>query len=355
MNKLDDRRFISKLDTANMLDAISTFDEQCKCAYNIGKQFKASKPKMQINNILLAGLGGSAIGSDIIRVYLQSELKVPLMVWRNYGLPAFTGKDTLLFCVSYSGNTEEILSSFKEGIRKGAFIITVGSGGELKDLSFKHGLRHIEIPSGFPPRMAVGYMSLAIIAALVEMRFIGDREDEIEVLYTALSAVRDKEIGMEVPLSRNIAKKLAEAIFGTYCIVYGTGDSTEAVGMRWRSQFAENSKTLSSSHIFPEMSHNEISGWEFPGELLKNFKVIMLRDRNDYVGTQKRIDICKSIIVESGAEVFEFERREDSFLARLFCLVSIGDFVSFYLAMLNGVDPTPVRRIDYLKTQLAKN
>ena len=355
MNKLDNRRFISKLDASNMLGLISTFDEQCKCAYKIGKTFNASKPENQINNILLAGLGGSAIGADIIRVYLQNELKVPMVVWRNYRLPDFVGKDTLLFCVSYSGNTEETLSSFRDGLKKEAFIITVGSGGKLKELSLKNGLRHIEIPSGFPPRQAVGYISIIILAVLAEMGFIEDKKSEIEELYTSLSEVRDREIGIEVPRSKNIAKTLAGELFGKYCVVYGTGDSTESVSIRWRSQFAENSKSLSSSHIFPEMNHNEISGWEFPKAMLKNFKVVMLRDRNDCIGTQKRIEISKSIIKKSGVEVFEFEREENSLLARLFALILIGDFVSFYLAILNGIDPTPVKRIDYLKAQVAKN
>ena len=354
MDKLDNREFISKLDTSNMLNLISSLPDQCRQAYELGKKSDISKLDCNINNIVFAGLGGSAIGADIIRVYLQGELKIPVVVSRNYTLPDFVGKETLLFCSSYSGNTEETLSLFEDALKRGANIITMGSGGRLKELSLKNGFRHILVPSGFPPRTAVGYMSITVLAILARLGFIDNKEREVGEIYSALIELRDREIGIDVEFEKNISKRLAAAIFGKYCIVYGTSDTTEAVSIRWRGQFAENSKSLSSSHVFPEMNHNEIVGWEFPKELLKGFKVIMLRDKNDHPRTKMRIDISKTIIKESGTEVFEFERTEKGLLARLFSLIYIGDFVSFYLAILNNIDPTPVKRVEYLKSQLAK-
>ncbi len=355
MEKLDNRELVSKLDASNMLKLISDLPAQCREAYEIGK--KSGVPEIdckKIDNILFAGLGGSAIGADIVRIYLQNELKVPVIVSRNYTLPNFVGKGTLLFCSSYSGNTEETLSSFEDGLKRGANIITMGSGGKLKELSAKNGFKHIEIPSGFPPRTALGYMSITVLAILVGLGFIKDKKKEVEEIYSALTELRDKEIGMDAAFENNISKKLAAKLYGKYCIVYGTSDSTEAVSIRWRGQIAENSKALSSSHVLPEMNHNEIVGWEFPKQLLKNFNVIMLHDRNDHKRTKARIDISKTIIKESGAEIFEFEGEGTGLLARLFSLIYIGDFASFYLAILNGIDPTPVKRVDYLKSQLAK-
>ena len=355
MNSLDNRDLISKLDKSNMLKLISQLPNQCKEAYSIGKNSEISKPGEEIQNIVFAGLGGSAIGADIIKVFLQSELKVPVVVCRNYTLPNFVGKKTLLFCSSYSGNTEETLSTFESGLKRGANIITMGSGGKLKELSVKNGFKHITIPSGYPPRTATGYMSITVLALLTKLGLIKDKEKEVEDLHSALSDLRDKEIGVDISSDKNIAKKLAASIFGRYCVVYGTSDSTEAVSVRWRGQLAENSKTLASSHVLPEMNHNEIVGWEFPKEVLKNIKVIMLRDKSDHKRTQMRIDISKTIIKESGAEIFEVGREEAGLLARTFSLIYIGDFVSFYLAILNNIDPTPVKRVDYLKAQLAKS
>jgi len=354
MNNLDNRELTAKLDTSNMLKLISGLPEQCKEAYEIGRESKVSKPKNQISNIVFAGLGGSAIGADIVRIYLQNELELPVVVSRNYTLPNFVGKDTLLFCASYSGNTEETLSSFEDGLKRGANIITMGSGGKLKELSSENGFSHVTIPSGFPPRTAVGYMSISVIAILAKLGFIGDKEKEIEAVFSALNNLRDKEIGIDVQTDKNISKELALKLQGKYCIVYGTSDVTEAVSIRWRGQIAENSKSLSSSHVLPEMNHNEIVGWEFPKHLLKDFKVIILRDKKDHARTGKRIEISKAVIKESGAEIFELERRDPSLLARVFSLIYIGDFVSFYLAILNGIDPTPVKRVDYLKAELAK-
>ncbi|MEE8317927.1 MAG: bifunctional phosphoglucose/phosphomannose isomerase, partial [Candidatus Omnitrophota bacterium] len=302
MEKLDSRDLISRLDASDMLSIISGLPDQCQEAYKIGKGSSIVRPDYKIDNIVFAGLGGSAIGADIIRVYLQNELRLPVICSRNYTLPDFVGGNTLLFCSSYSGNTEETLSSFKDGLKRGAHIITLGSGGRLKELSLKNGFTHIAIPSGFPPRTAVGYMSISVLSVLVKLGFIKDREREINELYSALRELRDREIGIDVGLEKNISKGLASRLYGKYCIIYGTSDSTEAVSMRWRGQIAENSKVLSSSHVFPEMNHNEIVGWEFPKEVLKDFKVIILRDKDDHVRTKRRIDISKKIIKESGAE-----------------------------------------------------
>ena len=354
MNKLDNSKFISKLDASNMLKLISGLPDQCRHAYDIGKKARVSKPNLRIDNIVFAGLGGSAIGADIVRVYLQNEIKVPIVVCRNYTLPDFVGENTLLFCASYSGNTEETLSSFEDGLKRGASIITMGSGGKLKERSLKSSFNHIDIPSGFPPRTAVGYMSVTVLAILEQMGFIKDKEKEVTQLCSALSDLRDKEVGIDVAAGKNISKQLAAKLCNKYCVIYGTSDTSEAAAIRWRGQIAENSKALSSSHVLPEMNHNEIVGWEFPKDVLKQIKVIILRDKNDHSRTQKRIDISKTVIKKSGAEIIELERKESSILARVFSLIYIGDFVSFYLAILNDIDPTPVKQVDYLKGELAK-
>jgi len=354
MHRLDNRDIIAKLDASDMLKLISGLPDQCAEAYEIGKGCDISRPDRKFDNIVFAGLGGSAIGADLARVYLQKELKLPVVVSRNYTLPGFVGKNTILFCSSYSGNTEETLSSFEDGLKRGAYIVTLGSGGKLKERSIKNGFRHVDIPSGYPPRTAIGFMSISVLTILSKLGFIKDKKKEVDGLISALIGLRDKEIGAGVSFEKNIAKKMAASLHDRYCIIYGTSDSTEAISIRWRGQIAENSKGLASSHVLPEMNHNEIVGWEFPKALLKDFKVIILKDKDDHPRTLKRIEISGAIIKDSGAEIFEFERNEESLLARLFSLIYIGDFTSYYLALSNGIDPTPVKKVDYLKAELAK-
>ncbi|MFA5388362.1 MAG: bifunctional phosphoglucose/phosphomannose isomerase [Candidatus Omnitrophota bacterium] len=354
MNKLDNLKSIKKLDRSDMLKFISGLPEQCLDAYGAGMSSDITKPPVKINNIVFAGMGGSGIGAELVKSCLERELSVPMSICRSYALPGFVKDDTLLFCSSYSGNTEETLSCFEEGVRKKAFIVTLGTGGKLKELSSANKCVHIPVPPGYPPRTAVGYMSIILLGVLAALGFVEDKKKDVDELYSALSGIRDKEAGFDVPARENIAKQIAAKLYKKYPVLYGTAGSTEAVSARWRGQIAENSKALSSSGVLPEMDHNEIVGWRFPEKLLKDFKVIMLCDKGDDERVRERARITVNVIKKSKAEVITLERNGSSRLARLFSLMYIGDFTSFYLAILNGIDPTPVDSIDYLKKELGK-
>lgn len=337
-----------------MLDLLLRFDEECERAYRIGTSLKAPSNLKDFENIVFCGLGGSAIGADILRVYLQKKISQPILVNRNYTIPYFVGRNSLVFVSSYSGNTEETISSFEEAFKKGAKIVAVSSGGRLKEMAKNSKIFHIEIPSGFPPRSAIMYMIIPILIFLSRLGIAKDLDKEVSFLKENLKRLKDSTIGPDVPLKRNLSKKLAIKLHNRFPVIYGTSDTTEAVAIRWRSQIAENAKHLSSSHIFPELNHNEIVGWEFPERIIKDFKVIMLHDRDDHKRNKKRIEITKTIIEKSDVEVLDVEADRGDLLSRLFSLIYIGDFMSFYLAILNGVDPTPVKRVEYLKRELAK-
>lgn len=354
MSKLDNLKLIKKLDSSDMLGFIHGLPEQCRDAYRIGISCNINKPAIKIDNIVFAGVGGSGIGAELAKIYLQGELKIPVSICRNYTLPDFAGENTLLFCSSYSGNTEETLSCFEQGLKRRSFIVTIGSGGRLKEASLKNNFTHITVPSGYPPRAGIGYMSITIFGALVKLGLIKDKENDIKELCSILSDVRDREIGSGVPAAGNISKRIAEKLYKRYCVIYGTADTTEAVGARWREQLAENAKSLSSANVLPEMNHNEIVGWKFPKGLLKGLKVIILSDKDDHERTKERVRISKEIIGKSGAEVMVLKRENGERLARVYSLVYIGDFASFYLAILNNIDPTPVDNVDYLKKELGK-
>ena len=355
MAKLDAIGTIQKYDRAEMLGIIESFPKQCNAALAIGQAFDLPAAyRAKYRNIVCTGLGGSAIGSDIARSYLQGEAKIPLIVNRNYTLPAFVNSETLVIAASYSGNTEETLSAYRDARAKGARIIAITSGGELGSLAEKDGCAVITIPPGLPPRCALGYSFFPLLILLSKLGIVPDKSKEIEQAISGMDALRNNALGHHVPQRKNIAKKIAQGIFGKFPVIYGGQDRIDAVVTRWRGQIAENAKTLASNHVFPEMNHNEIVGWEYPPKVLKSCVVLMLRDADDSRAVSRRMDITGKILKNQGVKVIEVQSQGKGLLARIFSLVYTGDFVSFYLAILNRCDPTPVERIAYLKKELAK-
>lgn len=354
MEKLDDPKIIEKYDRSGMLKVLESFPEQCRQAKEIGSSFSVPDSfRIGYENIICTGLGGSAIGADIVRSYLAGEIKIPIIVNRNYTLPHFTGEDALVVASSYSGNTEETLSAYRDAKNKRSRIIAITSGGELQRMAEQDGNPCIIIPKGLQPRCAVGYSSIILLMLISKIGLAGDKSKDIDESAAVIEFLKNNKTGHEVRSDNNIAKDIANHIYLKYPVIYGGQDNIDAVLTRWRGQLAENSKTLASTHTFPEMNHNEIVGWEHPSKILKNFVAIILRDKGDHLRISRRIEITEDILKKSGIKVIEVESVGKSLLARIFSLIYIGDFVSYYLAILNGVDPTPVDRIGYLKEQLA--
>lgn len=353
-NILDNIEKIRQIDKSDMLKLLADFPSQCQDAIRIAQSFPLPKGFEKINKVVFTGLGGSAIGADLVRAYLYDEIKLPLFINRDYTLPAFVDENTLVFVSSYSGNTEETLSSFEGAKKRNTKIIVISSGGKLGEIAKSQGLPFVVMPKNIPPRVALGYSFFVPLVLLQRLGFVGDKSSDIKETVNVLSKLRNEELSPEVKTDKNTAKNLARKIINRFAVIYGASQHLDSVVIRWRGQFAENSKTLSSSHVFPEMDHNEISGWEFPKELLKKFIVILLRDKSEHPRVTKRMQISKKMIQDAGTEVLEVNSKGDSLLARIFSLIYIGDFTSFYLAVLNNVDPTPVDRITYLKKEMAK-
>ena len=356
MLSLDDLESITKYDKSGILEIIESFPEQCLEAAKIGLGTDIPRSyHIKYSNIVCTGLGGSAIGSDILRSYLLYEAKLPIFVNRDYLLPAFVGSRTLVIVSSYSGSTEETISAYGDAKKRSAKLIVATSGGRLLDTAQRDGVPVIKIPKGIPPRCATGYMFFPGLVLLSEMGIIKGRAGEIGRAIEGLRSLKITKIGSGVPEKKNIAKKAARALYNKYPIIYAGQDGNDCAVTRWRGELAENAKTLSSGNFFPEMSHNEIVGFENPRSVLKKIVVVILRDRNDHPRISKRIDITKALLKKEGFEVIEVSSSGDSRLARIFSLVYTGDFVSFYLAILNRTDPTPVERIDRLKKELTED
>ena len=353
-NILDDLRHIKKLDKSGMLGLLEDFPAQIAKANGVAKGVKLDNYE-EISNIVFSGLGGSAIGGDVVRCCLADELSIPFVVNRDYHIPFFVSPKTLFFASSYSGNTEETISAYQMAKESKAKIIVMTSGGELKKLAESDGYPVIEIPEKtMPPRAALGYSFAPVLGVLSKIKLIKDKTRDIDEAIEVISGLRDELTGPKVPIKDNLSKEIASELLGRYCAVYGWSTHLDCAITRLRNQLCENSKSLATSHFLPEMDHNEIMGFSHPKEMLKGTVVIFLRDKFDHPRIKDRIEITSQIIKDSVHKIINVDSKGKGLLARLCSLIYIGDFASYYLAILNKEDPTPVDEITYLKKELAK-
>jgi glucose/mannose-6-phosphate isomerase len=353
MKTLDDLREIERVDVSSMRKLLEAFPDQLREADGIGAALKLSRePYSAAGNIVFTGLGGSAIGADVIKDCVRSTIRVPIFVNRNYTLPAFVSKQTLLVVSSYSGNTEETVAAYREGRGRGAHCVTMSSGGEVEKMARSFGDPHIKIPGSYPPRVALGFSVIPCLHLLDKLGFIPFRRSDFDETVRLLESMRPSLAPSQN--GRNEAKELALLFFRRYPLFYSASEHFEAAALRWRGQIAENGKALASHHVLPEMNHNEIVGWEEPKDILRNCVAVFLRDKEEHPRVQTRMGITRDLVAKRGAETREVWSRGESLLARIFSLIYLGDFASFYLAVLYGVDPTAVKVIDFLKSELAK-
>jgi len=354
MHLLDDIKEIKKIDQNGMYDLVYEFPSQFEDALNITEAVKLPDWKAdQIENIVVAGLGGSAIGGDLVRSYLAEKLDIPFFICRNYTLPNFVGKSTLVFVSSYSGNTEETLSTYDDAKKRGAKIIAISSGGKVKEKALDDKIIYVNIPKGFPPRAALGYSFVPILAMLERLGFVRGEKEEIIKTKEFLSSNRSK-YRMELGIEENFAKRIALELHKKLPIIYAATDHFDAVSTRWKGQICENAKMLAFNNVFPEFNHNELVGWKILSEYRDDLIVVILKDRDDHPRIKKRMVIVKGIIEKEGVKVSEIESCGETLLSRMFSLIQLGDFASFFLAILNKEDPTPVKVIDFLKNELTK-
>jgi glucose/mannose-6-phosphate isomerase len=333
-----------------MYGKLLAFPEQVEDAAERAGAFPFTPPS-GIECAIVCGMGGSAIGGDLARDYLRDFLRIPLEVIRDYRLPAYIGKKSLVIVSSYSGNTEETVSSMREALRVGAVVVALSTGGEVMRLAREHGVPHFELPSGFAPREALAY---SIVPLLFLLRPLSGSVPLGEELAEARSLLRDLSPRLGTPDEVNEAYSLARELQGRFPVIYSAARHFGSVVTRWRSQLAENSEVLSSSHHLPEMHHNEIMGWR-PGEdFLGRCHVIYLSDRGFHERVRRGWAHSSELIRKCAGGVTEVQSQGKGLLARVFSLIYKGDFVSLYHSFLRGIDPTPVARIEFIKDRLSR-
>ncbi|MCK4245293.1 MAG: bifunctional phosphoglucose/phosphomannose isomerase [Candidatus Omnitrophica bacterium] len=354
MNRLDDLESIRKIDASEMAALLSDFPRQCQEGVNRGENARipAGLKSFIPSAILFSGLGGSAITGDLIADLIREEAKFPILVNRDYSLPRFVDKKTLVFCISYSGNTEETIASYQESHKRGAKVIVISSGGKLTKLARSDKIFSLCIPGGFPPRAALGFLFFSALTLFQRLNLIKNRRREVKETLSLLAKFKE-ELSFNIPFRKNRAKRIAEKLKGKMPIIYAS-NRLAAVALRFQTQLAENSKQFASRNLFPEMNHNEIMGWNNPLNLLRNFFIIFLRDKGDYKRIKSRMDITRSLLSKYPAGTLEINTKGNGVLARNFSTLYLCDWISFYLSILNKIDPTPVERITLLKKKLAE-
>ena len=353
MLQWDEKRNWERLDPSGMRTLIESFPDQLHDAARMASALSLTPPPA-VENIVVAGLGGSAIGGDVIRSAFGSRLKVPLIVSRDYRLPGFVGPRSVVIASSYSGNTEETIESYREARQTGAHIVCIASGGMLASLAEADGKPLIRIPGGLPPRAALGYSSISLLGCLTALGQMDDKGGM--AVDETVSQLRRlcKRYATGNPECRNPAKKLARSLKGTIPAIYAAAGLLEAAAVRWRGQFEENAKNLAFHHLLPEMNHNELVGWDCPAPSLRRLSVVLLRDHEEHPQVRRRFALSLPILERRSAVVRQVRSQGESRLTRLFSVIYFGDFVSLYLAALNGVDPTPVAVIEGLKARLVR-
>jgi glucose/mannose-6-phosphate isomerase len=342
----------AQVDASDMLGRVVAFPEQMTRAWDIGATFvkTAQLPTGPFTRVVVCGMGGSAIGGDLARSFLGERAAVPLMNCRDYALPKNVASGALVVASSYSGNTGETLSAYDEARAAGAAIVAVTSGGELARRCERDGVPVCAIPGGMPPRSAIGFSLLPMLQILRACGVAAFTDAEYQ---ETLAVVRDRCRSYAPGREDNAAIDLARRLHGKTAFIYAAPGLLEGVARRWSCQFNENAKVLAHFALFPELNHNEIVGWEASPELMSRSVIFSLEDRDDHPMTRRQAVVGLSIMGPLAEHVERLESPAGGRLARMLSMMLLGDFTSVYLAYLNGVDPTPVTKIDRLKKELA--
>jgi glucose/mannose-6-phosphate isomerase len=353
MVDLDNASVYRQFDSSGMLNHLHGFPEQCEEAWEKVLKFDLPREYTEISNVVILGMGGSAIGGDIARRLALAESKLPVWVHRDYGLPPFVDGSTLVIASSYSGNTEETLSAFTESLRSRAKKLVITSGGKLKHLAESDGIPTFVVDYQAPPRAAFPHNFVPLVGIFQKLGLLGDKSADLQESLDILKKLSRDCIETR-PLASNPAKQVAAKLRGHIVVIYGAEMLSE-LAQRWKAQFNENSKTWAFFESFPELNHNSVAGYQFPPEAKERLFVLLLRSSSLRPRCLLRYEATAKLLAKAGIAHEFVEARGESALAQVMSLVLLGDYSSFYLAMLNEVDPTWIDAIDFVKQYLARS
>jgi glucose/mannose-6-phosphate isomerase len=334
-----------------MGERIGELPQTCRAAWENVTRLELPREYADVDNIVVLGMGGSAIGGDLVRTLYADECRVPIIVSREYAPPQFVGARTLVIASSHAGNTEETLMQFEAAHARGAKMIAMATGGELAERARAKNVPVLTYEYPTQPRAAIGFALVHLVGILYKLGFVGDQTRALDEAVMVIEGWQN-EIKPVVPIALNVAKRLAQKLFARVPVMYGAGILSE-VAHRWKTQFNENAKSFAFYEVFPELNHNAVVGYEFPAEAKKMLMVVMLRSGLNHPRIRARGEITRDLLKSAGVATEVIEARGEAALAQMLSLIHFGDYVSYYLAMLGGADPMPVAAIDLLKARLA--
>ena len=341
---------IRAADPEDMLGRIKELPRQVRDAWAIAQKAQIPPAYGDVRNVVVAGMGGSAIGGDLAAALVAGELKVPMAVHRDYGLPAYVGRDSLVIASSYSGNTEESLSAFEDARKRGAKIVAITTGGRVAELATAAGIPLVTFSYAARPRATLGYSLALVLGVLSRMGMIRDLSADVEA---ALADVAKLQERVHEGARTNDAKKLAVALAPKVVFVYGAG-AMGVMARRVKGQWNENAKAWAAYDVLPELNHNAVVGFPLPAVAKQAVAVLILRSTQDLGRHRVRWEVTKELLDQAGIEHHSIELPGASALSEILQMTYFTDHVSFYVALLNGADPSPNKAIDFLKDRLAK-
>ena len=349
---LDDPEARARLDAGGMAKAVRELPDQCRQAWNEARRLELPPTYREIDRIVILGMGGSAIAGDIFRLLLARECPVPVLNHRHYTLPPYVDGRTLLIASSFSGNTEETVSAFVQGLATPAKKLAITTGGRLLTTARANGVPAFVFSFRGEPRAAFGYGLMPLLAVAEALGLTQDAGRDVDEAISAMESLRER-IGEDAPLAANPAKQMALRLAGRLPVVYGAEILTE-VAHRWKTQFNESTKVWAYCEQLPEANHNAIVSSSLPPEVAHLITAVYLRSPHLHPRVALHYEFSQRVLAEAGVDYLEGQAEGRSALAQALTGVLLGDYVSFYLAMLNGVDPTPTTTIDNLKAWMAQ-
>jgi glucose/mannose-6-phosphate isomerase len=341
---------IRAADRDNMLDRIKELGKQFQDAWKIAKAATLPPAYADVRNITLTGMGGSAIGGDLAAALLADELKVPMSIHRDYGIPGYVGRDSLIIASSYSGNTEESLSAYGEAQKRGAKILVLTTGGKLAELGRAAAQPVVTFSYKAQPRAALGYSLGLVLGCLVKMGFVRELQSDVDAALADLAKIEER---VHEGARSNDAKRMAIELYGRIIFAYGAG-VMGVMARRVKGQWNENAKNWSAFDVMSELNHNAVVGFPHPPIAKDALTVLFLRSDRDNPRHKIRFDVTGELLDRSGVKHKTLKFSGASMLSEVLQMTMFTDYVSFYLALLNGADPSEVKSIDYLKDRLAK-
>jgi glucose/mannose-6-phosphate isomerase len=347
---LDDHAAVRSHDPGGMLAAIGELGSDCRQGYATGVSAAELPDPADVRSVVCCGMGGSAVAGDVLRSVFRDRIGVPIEVNRSPELPEHAGPHSLVVVSSYSGNTSETLAAFREARKRGCRSIVVTSGGAMADEASEAGVPVVLVPGGFQPRAALGWLAFTTLGALEAAGLLPPLAEDVAEAAGEIEA-RAAACGPDSPAGENPAKQLAEAVGARIPVIWGAEGIGAAAAARWKTQCNENGKMPAWGASMSELDHNEVVGWTEPFGAAH--AVIALRHEGEDPEIASRFRLSLEIAADAGAGTHEVWASGRSGLARLMSLIALGDFVSAYVAIRKGVDPTPVHVIQRLKAALA--